>query len=366
MIGIRADANSIIATGHVMRCISIARAIKTMGEDVIFFVADDESLKLLGSSITENEFEVVVLGTDWQDMDSESEKLIHELMTRNVKTLLVDSYQVTRTYFDKLKGVCRVAYLDDLNREAYPVNILINYSGYSIDMGYDEAYQDITGYNDEKTSLYLGLQYAPLRKQFYDPSSEADTDTDTISSFAAKGLKHVLISTGGADMCGMLEPLIKMIQKGKLQETAIWHIVVGDYVENPDRIVSLIDGCSNIVIHRSVRNMAYLMNRCDIAVMAAGTMLTECAACGLSTIFYQVADNQKYNVVFWGASEGMFFAGDVSKCEDNKAIVLDNIEDKIINYLNDTENLKVMSDSLKSITDGRGAIRIARALMGQV
>ena len=112
--------------------------------------------------------------------------------------------------------------------------------------------------------------------------------------------------------------------------------------------------------------MAYLMNRCDIAVMAAGTMLTECAACGLPTIFYQVADNQKYNVVFWGASEGMFFAGDVSGSGDNKAIVLDNIEDKIINYLNDTENLKVMSDSLKSITDGRGAIRIARALMGQV
>lgn len=366
MIGIRADANSIIATGHVMRCITIARAIKTLGEDVTFFVADDESLKLLGGSITENEFEVVVLGTDWQNMDSESETLINELMTRKVKTLLVDSYQVTRTYFDKLKDVCRIAYLDDLNCEAYPVNVLINYSGYSTHMGYDKAYQDVTGYNNEKTSLCLGLQYAPLRKQFYDPASEAETDADTISSFSSREFKHVLISTGGADMCSMLELLINMIIKSKLQNTAIWHIVVGDYVDDPDRIVSLIEGCSNIVIHRSVRNMAYLMNRCDIAVMAAGTMLTECAACGLPTIFYQVADNQKYNVVFWGASEGMFFAGDVSEGEANKMVVLDNIQSKIMNYLNDTESLKGMSDSLKSITDGRGAIRIARALMGQV
>lgn len=366
MIGIRADANNIIATGHVMRCITIARAIKTLGDDVTFFVADEESLKLLGSSISENEFEVVVLGTDWQNMESESDKLSELILKRGITTLLVDSYQVTSEYFNRLKGMCRVAYLDDLNRETYPVNMLINYNGYSINMGYEEAYRKSSGYNNEKTKLYLGLQYAPLREQFYDPVMEAKTDEDTISSFKNKDLKHILISTGGADMCGMLEPVINMIHGSGLQDMAVWHIVVGDYVADSDKIVSLADSSQNIVIHRSVRNMAYLMNRCGLAVMAAGTMLTECAACGLPTIFYQVADNQKYNVVFWGEAEVMCFAGDVSESEEKKAAVLDNIQRRIREYLSDSGALEKMSGSLKNITDGRGAIRIAKALIGEV
>ena len=46
MIGIRTDANSIIATGHMMRCITIAKEIVARGQAVTFFVADTESERL--------------------------------------------------------------------------------------------------------------------------------------------------------------------------------------------------------------------------------------------------------------------------------------------------------------------------------
>ena len=166
MIGIRADANSIIATGHVMRCISIAKAAKELGEEVTFFLADQESLRLFESSTSENEFQVVVLGTDWQNMEGELDILTKELRERAIKTLLVDSYSVTRTYFEKLREICKVAYLDDLNKEAYPVNMLINYSGYSLNMDYTEGYKDMTGYNDEKTGgcLHTRVQVTSLQE----------------------------------------------------------------------------------------------------------------------------------------------------------------------------------------------------------
>jgi spore coat polysaccharide biosynthesis predicted glycosyltransferase SpsG len=273
---------------------------------------------------------------------------------------------VTSIHFEKLREKCKVAYLDDLNKEAYPVNMLINYSGYSLDMDYTEGYKDMTGYNDEKTVLYLGLQYAPLREQFYKETPDSEVDKDIVDSFARKDKRHVLIATGGADMCGMLMPLIDRIISGELEDKAIWHVVIGGFVENADAIIRKAQGHDNILIHRAVQNMAYLMNRCDLAVMAAGTMLTECAACGLPTIFYQVADNQKFNVQYWGNSEGMTFAGDVSESDTKKTLAIDNVEKALIERLSDTSQLDKMSASLKRITDGKGAIRIARALMGDL
>lgn len=366
MIGIRADANSIIATGHVMRCISIAKAIKELGEEVIFFLADQDSLRLFKSNISENEFQVVVLGTDWQDMEGELDILTKELKERAIKTLLVDSYNVTKTYFERLKEICRVAYLDDLNEETYPVSMLINYSGYSLDMGYTEDYRDMTGFNGEQTALYLGLQYAPLREQFYKDTPDSEVDISFVDSFARKDKRHVLIATGGADMCNMLMPLIDRILKSELKERAIWHIVVGSFVANADEIVKSVCGQDAIVIHQAVQNMAYLMKRCDLAVMAAGTMLTECAACGLPTIFYQVADNQKFNVQYWGNCEGMTFAGDVSDGDTKKTLAIDCIERTLLEMLSDSFRLNKMADSLKRITDGKGAVRIAKALMGDL
>ena len=38
MIYIRTDANDTIATGHVMRCLTVAEQLKVAGEDVCFIV----------------------------------------------------------------------------------------------------------------------------------------------------------------------------------------------------------------------------------------------------------------------------------------------------------------------------------------
>lgn len=45
MIYIRADANEIIGTGHVMRCLSIAEESRRRGEEVTFIAADNNSKK---------------------------------------------------------------------------------------------------------------------------------------------------------------------------------------------------------------------------------------------------------------------------------------------------------------------------------
>ncbi|MBQ3796633.1 MAG: UDP-2,4-diacetamido-2,4,6-trideoxy-beta-L-altropyranose hydrolase [Butyrivibrio sp.] len=362
MIGIRADANSIIATGHMMRCLTIAKAIEKQGESVTFFMADEESERLF-MSFCEGRYESVVLGTDYRDMESELEVLEKELAERDIEVLLVDSYSVTKNYFDELSKVCRTAYLDDLAKEAYSVDLLINYSGYSENMGYNELYTGIRGHEGQETKLLLGLLYAPLREQFY-----SDTENHLNSN---SGRVDILLATGGADMCNMISGVLdKALSEGLLpvnESLSInWHVVVGDFVENPAEVEHYAQKSRNVVIHRSVKDMAGLMRACNLAVLAAGTMLTECAACGLPAIFYQVADNQKYNVEYFGKLEGMIFAGAVHSGEEEKALTIESIIDEVKRMIGDRDRMAAMGDSLFKITDGRGAVRIAKALMEEV
>lgn len=401
MIGIRADANKIIASGHVMRCITIAKQIVKAGGEVTFFTADKESEALYRDFKAGLEgAEIVILDSDWQDMEGELPLLKKEIHDRNINILLIDSYKVTKHYFSELSEVCRTAYMDDLGKEAYKTDLLINYSGYYEHIGYEELYGKPEQDDKRRTKLLLGLEYAPLREQFYEESEtdnachedgcveeliacrrshirpdevghkpEFSEDSESVASYEVNRVKiQILLTAGGADMYGMLLGTLKELEKTGLiaadNNELVLHVVAGSLVSDIDSIRSFALAHENVILHEKVTDMAGLMRGCDLAVAAAGTMLTECAALKLPVIFYQVADNQKYNVEYWQMTGGMIFAGDVSGTDPKKKEqVLKNICRKISDLSKDASELASMSKALGGITDGRGAQRIAKELI---
>ena len=351
MIGIRCDANSIIASGHMMRCLTVAKELVRLGESVTFFVADEESKKAF-DKMAASEMSVVVLGSDWQNMEAELPVLGKELSANAIDILLVDSYYATCAYFERAKELCPVACFDDLHEDTYPVDILINYSGFYKELGYEDAYKDVTGHNGRPTQLLLGLQYAPLREQFY--RAEQQPEHDDAAS--------VLLASGGADTYGMLLAILEEAVVQGLMDIN-WHVVVGALCRDSDAIDVFAADHPSVHIYKAVSDMARLMRQSDLAICAAGTMLTECAATELPAIFYQVADNQKFNVEFFGNIDGMIFAGDVNASKD---AVIQNICDKVKALLTGEGELSRMKSALVGLTDGKGAIRIAQALLGKL
>ena len=65
MVYIRVDMNEQIATGHMMRCLSIADALRDLGEQVTFILADEQAINLL----KQRGYDAIVLHTQWNDMD---------------------------------------------------------------------------------------------------------------------------------------------------------------------------------------------------------------------------------------------------------------------------------------------------------
>ena len=355
MIGIRVDSNSIIATGHMMRCITIARQLLSIGGSVTFFIADRESERLLRANVSDLPgVDIVVLDTAWDDLESELPVLMEQLQVRDIDMLLVDSYKATYDYFKAIDRVCRTACIDDDHEGIYPVDILINYSGYHDMFDYVSDYAGIHGHDDRETELLLGLMYAPLREQFGSDGSDA--------SYHDGSIRDILLSCGGGDTQNMILPTLQVITDSGLNMNGIaWHVVVGDYVENADSIEAYASMYEGIEIHRSVKDMASLMRSCDLAVVAAGTMLTECAAVRLPAVFYQVADNQRYGTEYWRQPGRMIYAGDAT--QDKDAVIAAIIKE-VNGLMADPDRLSAMRDGLKEITDGRGALRIAQALVG--
>lgn len=335
MILIRADANEHIGTGHVMRCLSIARAFKTIGEEVKFIAADHRS----GRLVKENGFESICLESDWAQLEDEL-SLIKKVVDEERPTLLlIDSYYVTEKYFHELSAAVKTAYVDDLNKECWDVDWLINYNIFA-DV-YDYSY-----YSDKRTKLILGPNYAPLRDEFKNrPPHEI-----------RKKVRDILVSAGGSDPEQMTEKLIKEVCP-KYKDTD-FHFVVGSMNPRINEIKKLEGG--NISLHVNEKNMSGLMQSCDAAVSAAGSTLYELCACGTPMITYTLADNQLDAARQFEAKGIAVYAGD-SRSDLNLSKKIGVCLGRLTTNADERRRL---SRKMQQVVDGRGAERLAAILVG--
>lgn len=335
MIFIRADANEKIGTGHVMRCLSLAKALADENEKTMFITADHKADGLLKG------FRSICLNSDWNDMDSEIANLLRVIKEMKPLLLLVDSYYVTKKYFDILSKEVRIAYMDDMNKGCWKVHFLINYNIYA-----DEF--DYSVYDKMGCKRLLMPKYAPLRREFINmPRHDIK-----------RNVTDILISAGGTDPENITEKIIEEVCPHWMNIK--FHFVIGNL--NP-RVAELKRRIKeNIVFHVNETNMSALMIKCDIALSAAGSTLYELCACGTPTITFTLADNQKIAAEKFAREGLMLYAGD---CRNNERFIPSLMECMKKLILNQ-KNRETASGTMQRLLDGNGAARIVRELLCEV
>ena len=341
MIAIRTDANKTIATGHIMRCITIADEIKNLGKEVTFYVSDDES----ASYLSDKGYDAFVLKSDWSNPIAETEAFADMLSENDTQVVLFDSYSFSDEYFKKLrshlKKDIRIAYMDDLGDETYSVNMLINYNVYADELDYEHKYGD-------DTVILKGPVYAPLRPQFFG-RYEHHMHIPV----------NVLIAAGGGDVSELITDILKQALEDDNVKKADLHVVLGSKTEDQNELMRIAWLSDNVFLHRQVTEMASLMSKCDIAVSAAGTMMTELCCMQIPTIEFYIADNQKKNADHYAKRGIMIGVGDM---QHDKEVVIKRLVRELSGLIEDKKRLQQMRDSMKDICDGQGAHRIAEAL----
>ncbi len=346
LVYFRTDGNSHIATGHLVRCLSIADACFSLGMKVCFLVSDQESKALLQSFDPACRFPVRILETAvYDDLEKELPEVLGMLNEAGQaeQIFFLDSYYVTEHYLSAVRTAAKVAYLDDLQLFDYPADLLINYDVIpeSRSASYQAAYQ-----NAART--LLGASYTPLRAQFTD-----------LQPYCRDRVSNILVTTGGSDPYHFCLRLIAAFRENSFLHLCQLHVVVGRLNEDKDKLYKLADELPFLQLHENVSDMASLMASCDLAVSAAGTTLYELCAAGVPSIGFCLADNQLTAAKAFDEAGAIPCAGDIRRSCDE---VLGNVMNFVTYMSENFKKRKAALETMRQLVDGKGAMRIAKAL----
>lgn len=336
MLYIRADGNSTVGMGHIMRCLSIAAA---MEERPVFLTACAECRPF----IEERGYRVTVLPTDYRRMEEELDFLEGFLgeegdLGAERPVFLVDSYHATAGYFNGLGRLGAVACMEDMGI-SYPVDLLINYNLYAPQLEYSRGLRTL-----------LGASYAPLRLEF----------AESCAYDIRESVRHILLSTGGGDplfaASGFLEAFLEEWQG---EDAPVFHVVSGPVNSHAGELRAGYGGHPRVVIHEGVSDMKGLMGQCDAALAAAGSTIYELCAVGVPMVCFYFAENQRQGAECLAERIGVVNAGNYAEDAGKTA---ERAKRALARCISDREYRKNLHAQERRLVDGQGARRIAEKL----
>lgn len=356
---VRTDASVQIGTGHVMRCLTLADALKEKGAHVEFICREHKGhlidfieakgFKTHQLLMAEND-----LGTpedarlkakknldhvDWlgttQQHDAEACKSI--LKKLNTDWLIVDHYAIDETWQKELQRTYKkLMVIDDLADRQHLCDLLL-------DQTYGRKQQDYQYLVPDNCQMLLGSQYALLRPEF------AQWREYSLKRRENPEFKKLLVTMGGVDQDNVTGQVLEELENCDLPLDLEVTVIMGATAPHIEAVKQQAKRLPyKIEVKLNVSNMAEIMANADLAIGAAGATSWERCVLGLPSIVVVMAENQV----------------DIANTLTEKSIaVVSNIKSLKIAV----EKVKVMSDhdvwnmSLRAvdIVDGLGVKRVS-------
>jgi len=290
---IRADASLRIGNGHVMRCLTLAKALLQTGVEVLFICRPQPGDLI--SYIASQGVAVSVLAElpaladgacadpekvmpHWQQ---DAEECLALLSGRETHWLIVDHYGLDAQWHQSMRPVCHhILVMDDLANRPLDADALL-------DQNPGRRSADYDAYVPAESPRYIGPAYAILKPEFAGlrPQSLARRTQDT-------GL-HILVSLGGVDANNVTQSVLLGLEQAVLPAHTRITVVLGLHAPWREAVAQTAMHMSyptQLITH--TEHMAELMCDADLAIGAAGTTALERCCMGLPSIQLVLADNQ--------------------------------------------------------------------------
>jgi UDP-2,4-diacetamido-2,4,6-trideoxy-beta-L-altropyranose hydrolase len=344
-IVIRAEGSNQLGMGHVMRCISLAQALKlesaskAIETEIIFATKPDDAVQ---NAIEHSDHIDSVAFFDPETSPDESLKDINENLNADIVVIDIDLRSIANV---ELKTLIPNALIVSLHEHNYPIlkgDIVIAPTVRPL----PSNPQGVVG----KTH-FIGADYVLLSSDILC----RNCPIDDIGPYVKKGF----VSMGGADpeqlTLAVSDAIASLGDSG-----IIWDIVIGPAVkfeltpliENRPPFVRYLDG-----FHMNRNMFLDLLGSADVAITNGGTTLYESLALGTPTIAVPQNEFEAAVIEIIQLQDGC-----VGVLNGNSSEIKTAIEDLCSNY----EKRSGFQETGLKLIDGKGSQRIARMLLSKL
>lgn len=355
----RVDASVQIGTGHVMRCLTLADALRERGAACRFVTRALPGH--LGGMIEERGFELTLLdspkqdaadiagppahaawaGVSWQHDMAETRDAIAQ-----ADWLILDHYAFdARWQQGVMDRVGRIMVIDDLADRPHRAALLL-------DQNLGRAGSDYDGLVPEDCRRLIGPHHALLRPEF------AKLRETALAQRKARGLRRLMISMGGTDVADATSTVLRALRGAALPDDIRLSVVMGSRAPALARVRALaaqMPWPTEVLV--DMRNMAALMADADLAIGAGGGTTWERCCLGLPSIIVETADNQAGAVAAMESASAAMGTGPLTDYGFGVRLCAA--------VASAARKLGELSSFAAQICDGAGSQRVAAALVGE-
>jgi UDP-2,4-diacetamido-2,4,6-trideoxy-beta-L-altropyranose hydrolase len=364
-IAFRTDASLQMGSGHVMRCLTLADALKAQGAQC-HFISREHSGNLLevirqrGHSVTglpaplsqsSNSTDAIPklahaawLGCDWQT-DAKQTHVILSMLQPN--WLVVDHYALDQHWEVAMQPYCqKIMVIDDLADRTHYCDLLL-------DQNLGRQPQDYVNLVPTTCQVFVGPYYALLRPEF---SALRDYSLKRRVNSQQK-IRKLLINMGGVDMPNATGEVLQALKTCPLPIDCHIIVVMGStapWLAQVRELAEKMPWPTSVLVN--INDMAQRMADSDLAIGAAGSTSWERCCLGLPSILVTLADNQIKSCAELGSMNAAKVIGSF-ECIEKR------LHSQLLSFLTDEKSLKLCSDAASTICNGAGLLFISMKLI---
>lgn len=363
-IAFRVDASMVIGTGHVMRCLTLANALKDQYDAEALFICRAHQGNLAG--LIEKQGHRVIclpapattvsviplreapydswLAVPWRiDAEETCNAIANAQGIPN--WIVIDHYALDEHWESTLRSRfpdVGIMVIDDLANRFHDCDLLLDQN---LVAAQEFRYDGLVSRNCKKL---LGPTYALLQPAYATLHRMARPRTDTI--------RRVLIYFGGADHDNATGLALQAWSETSGIDDIHVDVVLPSAGMYTQALREITSGRRNIQLHESLPTLAPLMMAADLSLGASGTTNWERLCLGLPTMVITMADNQIPIALELEARNLIHLLGNINSI--NVEVFAQEIT-KIIK----TPDLNHWSKTCLATVDGKGTTRVIQELL---
>lgn len=338
----RVDASATIGYGHVMRCLTLAEALRERGHSSVFVCRKHPGH--LCDTIGDRGFAVARLGAapDHHEDSAQTAAMINSGAV-HADWLVTDHYGISGEWHSALRGsVGHILAIDDLANRSLDCDVLLDQN---LVAGMSTRY---VGKVPAACRLLIGPQYALLQREYAELHMQARPRTGPV--------RRVLIFFSGADPGNLTGRTVAAFLRLERRDVHV-DVVVAASNAHADAVRAITASHPNIHLHVSLPTLAPLMVAADLAVGGSGATSWERLCLALPALVVTMADNQREVAAELHERRLIRWLGDSNQVDDAA------IEQELRGALTADAPALDMADVWQMV-DGRGANRVVEMMVG--